>query len=140
MCCCNLTIFLDFLPPDINECDDEEIRSQCQHGCENTEGSYRCLEPPTTTTTTTTTSTTIAPISQEEDYDEEEEDEDEPEEESKATTTSAPTIAVGTPCPDGLRRDMNGVCAGKCHLLLDILQKRPITSTKMTTDACFVPD
>lgn len=32
---------------DIDECADPEISAQCPHGCENTQGSYRCKEDTT---------------------------------------------------------------------------------------------
>lgn len=99
---------MDFLLlADINECEDEAIRAQCQYGCENTDGSYRCLEP------STTTSTTAAPSvaeEEEKDYDEE----DNSEETTPTTTpTSVPNLSVGPACSDGLRRDVNGVCTGE---------------------------
>lgn len=105
---------------DINECEDEEIRRHCHHGCENTEGSYRCLEPPTTTTTTTTTTPT--PIASEEipdeeeeatDYEEEEEEEQPAAHTTTTSTTSAPVVPAGAPCQDGFRRDVNDVCTGE---------------------------
>lgn len=100
---------------DINECDDDEIRQNCQYGCENTDGSYRCLEPPTTTTTTTTPPP--PPASENEDDYEEEGDEDgeeEVEQPTKVTSTSAaPPAAAAAACPDGFRHDVNNVCIGE---------------------------
>lgn len=87
--------------PDINECNDEEVKRHCEWGCENTEGSYRCLDAPTTSTTsTTTTSTTAAP---EKEYDEEDEEEEE--------EVEAPTQKPA--CRDGYRRSSDGKCIGK---------------------------
>lgn len=109
-----------FSPPDINECEDEEVRRQCHHGCENTDGSYRCLEPPTTTTTTSTTHTPPPPGSEEqgEGEDEDYEEEEEEGEAAPATTLATPidvpvSVGDGAPCQDGYRRDVNGVCTGE---------------------------
>jgi hypothetical protein len=61
---------------DVNECDRPEIGAECQFGCENTHGSYRCLPAPTTSTetlttaspsTTTTTATSTTRQAEEED-------------------------------------------------------------------------
>lgn len=124
-------LFFVFKILDIDECQYPEIIAECPSGCENTPGSYNCLEKPIEAEEESRKENEI-PNEEDDESDNDvnrqvhHKQEVHQRHEDEIETNEIPTTheeKAGQDCADGFKRDEYGECVGMLKLLIKLVKK-----------------